>query len=251
MKTIFPVLLALLLLAGCKINADIRPDTVVDIPLEPTEAATEPVTEEVTEATEPPTESPTEAPTEKPTEKPRSSTKGTSSRKPSSSGSSKKETTPKATEPPTEPPTQAPTEAPTEAPTQPAVSSYSPTKLDKAVIAAINAHRTEAGLAELGTSKKLTNAAARRAYELSFCWDHVRPDGSDFSTVYAQFGISCSDPAESLFFDVSSVTADTVISRWMDSAGNRSNILAENARTIGVASYVEDGIIYIAALFIR
>lgn len=247
MKKIIPVLLTLLLLAGCKINTDIRPDTIVDIPLEPTEASTEPVTEEVTEATEPITEPPTETPTEKPAEKPKSTSKGTSSKKPSSSGSSKKENTSKATEPPT----QAPTEPPTEKTTKPAVSSYSPTKLDKAVIAAINAQRTEAGLSELGTSKKLSNAAAQRAYELSISWDHVRPDGSDFSTVYAQFGISCADPAESLFFDVSSVTADTVISRWMDSASSRSNTLAEDARTIGVASYAEDGVIYIAALFIR
>ena len=243
MKKIMPILLALLLLAGCKINADIRPDTIVDIPLEPTEAFTEPVTEEVTEATEPVTEPPTEAPTEPPTEKaaekPKSTSKGSSSKKPSSSGSSKKENSTTETQPPTE------------KPTKPAVSSYSPTKLDKAVIAAINDQRAQAGLSELGTSKKLTNAAAQRAYELSFCWDHVRPDGSDFSTVYAQFGISCADPAESLFFDVSSVTADTVISRWMDSASNRSNIFAEGARTIGVASYAKDGVIYIAALFIR
>lgn len=259
MKKIIPILLSMLLLAGCKINADIRPDTIVDIPLELTEAVTEPVTKEVTEATEPVTEPltepstevPTESPTEKATEKPKSTSKNTSSKKPSSGGSSKKENTSKATEPPTQPPTQPPTEAPAEAPTKPAVSSYSPTRLDKAIIAAVNAQRSEAGLSELDTSKKLSNAAAQRACELSVCWDHVRPDGSDFSTVYAQFGISCTDPAENLFFDVSSVTADTVVSRWMDSDRNRSNILAEDARTIGVASYIEDGIVYIAALFIR
>ena len=56
MKKIIPILLVLLLLAGCKIQTDIRPDTIVDIPLEPTEAVTEAPTEEVTEE-------PTEAPT--------------------------------------------------------------------------------------------------------------------------------------------------------------------------------------------
>ena len=53
MKKIIPILLILLLLAGCKIETDIRPDTIVDIPLEPTEAVTEAPTEEtVTEPTE-------------------------------------------------------------------------------------------------------------------------------------------------------------------------------------------------------
>ena len=41
MKKIVPVLLALFLLAGCKIDAEIRPDTIVDIPIDPTEEVTE------------------------------------------------------------------------------------------------------------------------------------------------------------------------------------------------------------------
>ena len=44
MKKIIPILLALLLLAGCKIDAEIWPDTIVDIPVDPTEAVTEETT---------------------------------------------------------------------------------------------------------------------------------------------------------------------------------------------------------------
>ena len=249
MKKIVPILLILLLLAGCKIETDIRPDTIVNIPLDPTEEVTEAATKEVTEApTEVPTEAPTEKATVKPTEKPKSSSKGTSSKKPSSGSSSKKEPSTKATEAakPTEPPTDPPTEAPTKAPEKPS-GSYSPTKLDKAIIAAINEARAEAGLPELATSKKLTNAAAQRAFELSTHWSHTRPDGSDFSTVLREFGVSGSDPAECLYFDAGSFSADDVIELWMTT---NKTIFSEQLDTVGVASFREDGVTYICALFI-
>ena len=256
MKKIIPILLILLLLAGCKIETDIRPDTIVDIPLEPTEAVTEAPTEEVTEATEPPTEAPTEAPTEpptekateKPTEKTQSSSKGssgkTSSKKPSSNSSSKKDKTEKATKP-----TEPPTEAPTKAPSKPS-GSYSATKLDKAIIAAINEERADAGLPALSTGKKLSNAAAQRAYEISTSWSHSRPDGSSFSTVLKEFGVSGSNAAECLYFIPGSTSASDVVSMWLDSGKDRANLLSEAVDTIGVASYQEDGVIYIAAMFI-
>lgn len=259
MKKIIPILLILLLLAGCKIETDIRPDTIVDIPLEPTEAVTEAPTEEVTEATEPPTEAPTEAPTEpptdkateKPTEKTQSSSKGssgkTSSKKPSSNGTSKKDTTEKATE--AAKATEPPTEAPTKAPSKPS-GSYSPTKLDKAIIAAINEARADAGLPALSTGKKLSNAAAQRAYEISTSWSHSRPDGSSFSTVLKEFGVSGSNAAECLYFIPGSTSASDVVSMWLDSGKDRANLLSEEVDTIGVASYQEDGVIYIAAMFI-
>ena len=263
MKKIIPILLTILLLAGCRIETDIRPDTIVDIPLAPTEEVTEPTTEEATEApteapTVPATEAPTEAPaekgtekaTEKPTEKPKSSSKGTSSKKPSSGSSSKKDKTPKATEStkateaakPTEPPTEAPTKAPSK-PT----GSYSATKLDKAIIAAVNEARAEAGLSELASSKKLTNAAAQRAYELSTHWSHTRPNGSDFSTVLKEYGISGSSPAECLYYDAGSFSADDVIELWIST---NNTIFSEQPDTFGVASYTEDGVTYICALFI-
>ena len=259
MKKIIPILLALLLLAGCKIETDIRPDTIVDIPLEPTEAVTEAPTEEVTEATEPPTEAPTEAPTEPPTEKatekPKSSSKGssgrTSSKKPSANSSSKKDKPTKATEAtkPTEKPTEPPTEAPTKAPSKPS-GSYSTTKLDKAIITAINEKRAEAGLPALSTSKKLSNAAAQRAYEISISWSHSRPNGSSFSTVLKEFGVSGANPAECLCFIPESPSAKDVVSMWMDSGKDRASLLSEEVDTIAVASYSEDGILYIAALLI-
>ena len=277
MKKLIPVILALLLLAGCKIDTEIRADTIVDIPLDPTEATTEQITEAAQPSTEPtteettedPTETPTDPPTEKATEKPKSSSNKSSSKKSSSKNSSnkKKDQNTKATDPtkstkPTEPPTEAPTEvpteaptevpteAPTEAPTAAVVSAYSPTKLDKAIVTAINARRTDAGLPKLSSSKKLGNAAARRAGELPASWSHTRPDGSDFSTILAEFNIRAADCSENLYYTMDSISANDLVDKWMDSKQHRAIILSENFQTIGVANHTSDGVTYIAVLFI-
>lgn len=268
MRKLLPILLALLLLAGCKVDADIRPDTIVDIPLEPTQ----PVTEAHTEATEPATEEPTEPPTEEPTEIPteaptrapaKKSSSGSSSRKSTGSSSkknsgssskknntSKKETTPKATEAPTQAPTEAPTEPPTEAPTDPVVTSYAPDALDKAVIAAINAQRTAAGLPELATGGKLSTAAGQRASDLSVTWNRTRPDGSDFSTVLVEFGCGFSTAAQNLYYTTGSADADALVAQWMNADEQRAHILSASFTAIGVANYSADGVTYVAALFI-
>lgn len=158
-RVVLCVMAALLIFSGCAaIQEDpFRVDTVVKIPVDPTDAPTEPETEAPTDE---PTQAPTEASTEAPTDpkettpkKATTSSKGSSSGKSSSSTSSgksssssnstssknqstgKKEpaaTQPKATEPPaTQPPatvvpetvpvTTAATETipPTEAPTEP------------------------------------------------------------------------------------------------------------------------------------
>ena len=65
MKKILLTLMVLLMLTGCKTQTGIKLDAIVDIPLNPTEAAvetTKPSTEPVEETTEP-----TEAPTEQKT----------------------------------------------------------------------------------------------------------------------------------------------------------------------------------------
>lgn len=263
MKKILPVLLALFLLEGCKIDAEIRPDTIVDIPIDPTEDVTEEITEETEPTTEAPTEEPTEAPTspptQKPTEKPKDSSNKTTSKKPSTKKPSNEKKEPytkateatKATQPPTDPPTEPPTDPPTEAPTvAPTIDSYSPTKLDKAIIAAVNAKRAEAGLAELGTSQKLSAAAAQRAVELSISWSHTRLDGSDFSTVLGEFGINADHCGECLHNSFTAIDGDELVDRWMERESNHDTILSEKFHTIGVASYSCDGVTYIAALFI-
>lgn len=257
MKRICLILWMVLVLAGCKTIADIKPDTIVDIPLHPTEL----VTETVTEYTQiiPPVEAlpsqQTDAPTEAATEKP---CKPTSGSKPSggkgSTGSKPTATEPltqPATEPPTEPPTVPPTEPPTEVPTAPPAydpSGYSPRGLDYAVADAVNARRQAAGMGSLTFDARLCAIASVRAYELSLEWSHRRPDGSDGLTVLSQYGYGCGWAAENLHNGAGS--GERIVERWMSADSTAGNILSEAASAIGVGSYTTpEGLTFVAAIF--
>lgn len=269
-KTWIAIFLALML-AGCKVQQEIKLDTIVDIPLNPTEEATETLTEaQPTTDTVPDETIPQE--TDSPTEATQAAEKTTSS-KTSTGGSSTKTTTKKSgsttkatgstkatvpstapTEAPTAPPTEPPTQAPTELPTEPAeydATGYKPISLDYAVIDAINAQRGQAGLEPLSTDPKLCAIASARAYEVSFSWSHTRPDGSGFTTILTQYGFGFSTAAESIHNTYAVPSADTIVTKWMGSDANRVNLLSENAVKIGVGTYTAaDGAVYTAALFV-
>lgn len=263
MKKIWMILLLAVTLTGCKTIADIKPDTIVDIPLHPTEVqTTTEVTTAPTEAESFPaeTEPATEPPTEDATEKPGSTTSGgrTTGGKSAGegkSGSQTPEQTP-ATEPPTQPPTDPPTEAPTEAPTQlpeydPGSydpSGYTPGSLDRAVADAVNARRTEAGLEPLTLDPRLCAIASVRAYELTLEWSHRRPDGSDGLTVLGQYGYGYGWAAENLFNG--GAGGEKIVARWMTADSSAGNILSEAAAAIGVGTYTTaDGLTCVAAIF--
>lgn len=262
MRKFWILLLLALMLTGCKTIADIKPDTIVDIPLHPTEAVSLPTAEPTaapTQAATAPVETvpqptQTEPPTEAPTAKPdNASSGGRSGTKTSGKGDggSKSE----ATQPPTQPPTQAPTDPPTDPPTEaitapPACdpADYRPGSLDRAVADAVNAQRQEAGLPELTFDSRLCAIASVRAYELSQEWSHRRPDGSDGLTVLDQYGYSYSWAAENLYNGWFS--GDEIVARWMTSKSAAGNILSESAALIGVGTYTTaDGLTYVAAMF--
>lgn len=259
MRKIWIVLLLALILTGCKVRQEIKLDTIVDIPLHPTEETAQETTPTETEA---PTEEtiPTEAPTEKPQGS--SSTGQTSSggKKSSKGSGSKKETDPPETEPvttppterPTEAPTEPPTQAPTEAPTQPQAydpSGYAPNSLDRGVADAVNAYRQEAGLPPLTLDTRLCAIASVRAREASRVWSQNRPDGSAGITVLNEYGYGYSCAAQNLYFGTGS--AASIVDKWMSADVRKANILMESATTIGVGNYTaEDGLTYVAALIV-
>ena len=256
MKKIWIIMFLVLMLTGCKIQQDIKLDTIVDIPLHPTEETAE------TESTPPPTEETVQ--TEAPTEKGQS---GSSVQKPStggkkSSGGSTKETKPKetkpketkpATVPTTEAATEAPTEPPTEAPTQPKPydpSGYIPGSRDRGVADAVNAQRTASGLAPLTMDTRLCGIASVRAREAARVWSQNRPDGSGWITVLSEYGYGCSAAAQNLYFGTGS--AESIVNKWMSSESHQKNLLMENASVIGVGSYTDDdGLTYVAAIIVQ
>lgn len=265
--------LLLLSLAACGGEDPYRVDTVVRIPVDPTEATEMPETEAPTQPEE--TE-PTEAP---PTEAPKTSgnktgggKKPSGGKQPSNSGD--KATEPPQTQPPTEPPaTQPPTEptaaepAQTQPPaeTQPPVtepeatvpetqppydpSSYAVGSLEYAILAEINAHRTEAGLPELTLSTRLCGIAAIRGEEVSRVWSHNRPDGRYYTSVLADYGYGYSTAGENLCYVTGSGDAASIVSKWMG-GDNRESLLSGSFTTAGIGVYRSGGVTYVVNILI-
>ena len=111
------------------------------------------------------------------------------------------------------------------------VSDYQQEVLDL-----VNAERTKRGLApvEMGDAN-LTAAAMKRAEEIATVKDHVRPDGSKWYTVLAEYGVTDAAAGENAAWG--SVSPEEVVNAWMNSEGHRANILDPEARKMSVGFY--------------
>ena len=102
----------------------------------------------------------------------------------------------------------------------------------------VNAERAKAGLPALQLQTDLTRAANVRAREIKQKFSHTRPDGSNFSSVLAEQGISYRMSGENIAYGQSSPQA--VMEGWMNSSGHRANILNSNFKNIGVGLYQDE-----------
>lgn len=262
---ILAVLACILLLMGCsRAENPYRVDTVVRIPVDPTEVtaetetATEVPTEEPTEAaaTEEPAQ-PTEAASETSGKKSSSTKKNTSTKKSSSRKTSSQSQKSEETEPATQPPTEAEetsvpreaeeTAAPTEPPFDP--SDYSAGNLEYAILDEMNACRAESETAELTMSSKLCGIAALRAREIARVWSHTRPDGRNYTSAMSDYGYGFSTSAENLAHASGSGKASSIVKKWMNS-DNREDILSGDFTKAGVGVYRADGMVWVVALLV-
>ena len=101
----------------------------------------------------------------------------------------------------------------------------------------INAERTKAGLAELTIDDDIMSMAAVRAEEIASRYEHTRPDGRKWSTVFDDYGWELSMRAENIY--ASPKSAEAAVSGWMDSSGHKANILKSNATKIGLGYYYD------------
>ena len=258
----------MLFLASCGKNDNpYRVDTVVRIPVNPTEAAetsapteSDP-TEEMTEAT-----GTTEA-TEP--EKASSAAKSSSGGKTSSGKKTESESPTEklvlsggisavqATEPKItgslmtsqEPkPTEAPeTAAPTETPYDP--DDYSVGNLEYAILDELNARRAAEGLPELAMNSRLCGIAALRAEEAARLWSHTRPDGRNYTTAMSDYGFGFGTSAENLAHVSGSGDAAAIVSKWMDT-DSRNSILGDGFTTAAVGVYRAGGVTYVVNLLV-
>ena len=100
----------------------------------------------------------------------------------------------------------------------------------------INAERVKAGLSELEIDEDLMEMAAIRAKEMSEVFDHTRPDGSSWRTIFDEFGWSDYNYSGENG-GKGRTTAEQQVESWMNSSGHEANILNDQYTKIGVGFY--------------
>lgn len=115
------------------------------------------------------------------------------------------------------------------------------------VLRLVNQERAKAGLSAFTTKSTLTAAANKRAQETVQSFSHTRPNGSSFSTVLKEFGVTYRAAGENIAYGQKS--PQEVVTGWMNSPGHRANILNGNFNTIGIGVYQANGRIYWTQLF--
>lgn len=116
------------------------------------------------------------------------------------------------------------------------------------VVKLVNEERAKAGLPTLELKADITAAANVRAREIKQNFSHTRPNGSSFSSVLREQGVSFRGSGENIAWGQRS--PEQVVNAWMNSDGHRANILNKNFKNIGVGHYQDaSGVNYWVQLF--
>lgn len=116
------------------------------------------------------------------------------------------------------------------------------------IVKLVNEERAKAGLPALQLDADITAAANVRAKEITQKFSHTRPNGSSFSSVLKEQGVSFRGSGENIAWGQKS--PEQVMNGWMNSDGHRANILNKNFKNIGVGHYQdENGVNYWVQLF--
>lgn len=134
---------------------------------------------------------------------------------------------------------------------RPQISASVSSSIGSSILSLVNEYRAQVGAEPLSYSSAMQSAANARAQECITSFSHTRPDGSGASSVMAEYGVSYSGFGENLFYasGVSSVSASTVTSAWMNSSGHRANILEPRFTSMCIGTAVDGDTIYVVQLF--
>jgi uncharacterized protein YkwD len=107
-------------------------------------------------------------------------------------------------------------------------------RMADATLTAINAERTQRGMAPLSPDPRLTKAALAHACDSAARnrMDHEGSDGSDLGDRVERQGYDFRAIAENVAAGYPSPAA--VVQGWMNSSGHRRNILTRNADDVGL-----------------
>lgn len=199
---------------------------------------------------EKPEEKPDESPEEKPEEKPDESPEENPDEQPE--GKPEEQPEEKPDEKPEEKPEESPEEKPEQKPDVPEDDSADKEESEvlsfaEQVVELVNAERAKVNLPALTMTTKLNEAALVRAKETVQSFSHTRPNGSSFSTVLKENGISFQGAGENIAWGQR--TPEQVVLTWMNSEGHRANILNPKYTSIGVGYYINGATPYWAQLF--
>ena len=97
------------------------------------------------------------------------------------------------------------------------------------------------------TTNSSLKAAAERCTETKVSFSHTRPNGSKFSSVFKEYGVSYRTAGENIAYGQRS--PQEVVKGWMNSPGHRANILNGSFGKIGIGVYQSNGVIYWSQLF--
>jgi len=118
----------------------------------------------------------------------------------------------------------------------------------------INAERRKVGAPALQMDETMRRAAERRASELITKYSHERPDGSNYSTVFAEFGIALQMSSENIAWREGSATHTNMASfntAFMNSSGHRTNMLNPDYAIAGLGVARVGNKYFVAELFGR
>lgn len=123
------------------------------------------------------------------------------------------------------------------------------TSFAQQILTLVNKERAKAGLKEVILDETLEKAAAVRAGEIERSFSHTRPDGSSFSNVLKDMGVTYKGAGENIAWGQKS--PQEVMEGWMNSPGHRANILNPQFTKLGVGHYQNSrGTNYWVQLFI-
>lgn len=127
---------------------------------------------------------------------------------------------------------------------------FLPNDLEIEALLLINVEREKVGLGPLTFAGDFYMCAEVRANEAYEVFSHTRPDGTNFRTVYAEFGIDYTKYWTSENLAGRFKTIPDVTQKLMDSDGHRKNILWPEFTSVAICIIPTDQNYYMAQLFL-
>ena len=122
--------------------------------------------------------------------------------------------------------------------TAPKIKTGNINKYTKEMLTYINALRKEHGIDPLEGYEVLDNAADIRAKELKTLFDHTRPDGTGYKTVYDKVKLKWSRIAENITYGMNKTyTVADAFDNWKNSQGHLNNMLNPDYKYMAIGYY--------------